>query len=102
VFLLTFHVGPNEKFPMYPRSFAAKVKPSNHLKTGYSLAFINAAQNLLCHNNIDSTNILRNPQQEIGELAKCNYPEAQNLQRPLLLLRRPFKKSRSLKKQQSG
>jgi len=86
---------------MYPGSFAAKAKPSNHLKTGYCLAFINAAQNLLSHNNIDSTNILRNPWQEIGELAKCKCPEAQNLQRPLLLLQRIFKKTRSLRKRQN-
>jgi len=37
--LLTLNVGPNEKFPMHSRSFVAKAKLTNCMKTGHSPAF---------------------------------------------------------------
>jgi len=39
VLLLTLNIGPNKKFPMHSKSFVAKAKLSNYLKTGYSPVF---------------------------------------------------------------
>ena len=45
---------------MHPKSFVAKAKLSNRSKTGYFLAFQNAAQTLWFCNNIHLVGILRN------------------------------------------